>query len=160
MHLSTVRRDLAHEYEQARSDLADALAGLQSRLPELRRGDGADLWDGATVTVSDLIRAGLVELQDGELAWSAARSTPSTSTGSSAPVPMSAAPRPRAAPTASTSRAPAFLNANFPSSGATAPRFVCCSTWSGRPLGWPGLLSDSLRSREGLSAGDLEPGGT
>ncbi|MEU1507094.1 N-6 DNA methylase [Kitasatospora sp. NPDC005748] len=66
VHLPTVRRDLAHEYEQARSDLADALAGLQSRLPELRRGDGADLWDGATVTVSDLIRAGLVELQDGE----------------------------------------------------------------------------------------------
>ncbi|MFI8084018.1 N-6 DNA methylase [Kitasatospora sp. NPDC086009] len=66
VHLPTVRRGLAHEYEQARSDLADALAGLQSRLPELRRGDGADLWDGATVTVSDLIRAGLVELQDGE----------------------------------------------------------------------------------------------
>ncbi|MFB8167441.1 N-6 DNA methylase [Kitasatospora purpeofusca] len=66
VHLPTVRRDLALEYEQARSELADALAGLHSRLPELRRGDGADLWDGATVTVSDLVRAGLVELHDGE----------------------------------------------------------------------------------------------
>ncbi|MFD8318202.1 N-6 DNA methylase [Kitasatospora purpeofusca] len=66
VHLPTVRRDLAHEYEQARSELADALAGLRSRLPELRRGDGADLWDGATVTVADLVRAGLVELRDGE----------------------------------------------------------------------------------------------
>ncbi|MEU3567677.1 N-6 DNA methylase [Kitasatospora sp. NPDC036755] len=66
VHLPTVRRDLAHEYEQARSALADALAGLHDRLPELRRGDGADLWDGATVTVSDLARAGLIELRDGE----------------------------------------------------------------------------------------------
>ncbi|MFJ9952566.1 class I SAM-dependent DNA methyltransferase [Kitasatospora sp. NPDC091207] len=66
VHLPTVRHELANEYEEARSELADALAGLHSRLPELRRGDGADLWDGATVTVSDLARAGLVELHEGE----------------------------------------------------------------------------------------------
>ncbi|MGW4892914.1 hypothetical protein ACWEQL_11745 [Kitasatospora sp. NPDC004240] len=66
VHLPTVQHDLAHECDQACSELVDALGGLQGRLPELRRGDGAELRDGATVTVTDLVRAGLVELRDGE----------------------------------------------------------------------------------------------
>ncbi|KIQ65923.1 N-6 DNA methylase [Kitasatospora griseola] len=66
VHMPTARRDLADEYGQARSELVDALAVIRESLPELRRGDGVDLWDGATVAVADLVRAGLVEMRAGE----------------------------------------------------------------------------------------------
>ncbi|WP_406516441.1 N-6 DNA methylase [Streptomyces sp. NBC_00134] len=64
-HMPTVRRDMAAEYERARTELTTVLAGLESLLPDLRAGDGTDLWDGATVSVADLARAGLVDLSGG-----------------------------------------------------------------------------------------------
>lgn len=64
-HMPAMHRDLAAEYERARTELSTALASLDTLLPELRAGDGTDLWEGATVTVNDLARAGLVELSGG-----------------------------------------------------------------------------------------------
>jgi len=66
VHMPAVPRDLADEYAQALSELSDTLARLGNGLPQLRRGGGADLWDGATVTVADLARAGFVDMRDGE----------------------------------------------------------------------------------------------
>ncbi|WP_329209481.1 N-6 DNA methylase [Streptomyces sp. NBC_01708] len=65
LHMPVVRRDMAAEYEEARTELTAALAALESLLPDLCAGDGTDLWEGATVTIADLARAGLVDLGEG-----------------------------------------------------------------------------------------------
>ncbi|MFD6414886.1 class I SAM-dependent DNA methyltransferase [Streptomyces sp. NPDC060194] len=65
VHAPALHRDLALEYERARSEITSALAALETLLPELRTGGGTNLWEGATVTVSELVRAGLVDLSDG-----------------------------------------------------------------------------------------------
>ncbi len=64
-HMPAVQRDLATEYEQARAEFSTTLATLETLLPNLQAGDGTDLWEGATVTVAELARAGLVELRGG-----------------------------------------------------------------------------------------------
>ncbi|MDI3420122.1 N-6 DNA methylase [Streptomyces luteolus] len=56
------RGELAAEFEQARAELVSSLQELDVTAPRLRPTEGADLWGGATVSVADLVRAGLVEL--------------------------------------------------------------------------------------------------
>ncbi|MGW3715595.1 HsdM family class I SAM-dependent methyltransferase [Streptomyces sp. NPDC005133] len=64
-HMPVFQRNLAAEFDRARAELTAAFAALETLVPDLRAGDGADLWDGATVSVADLVRAGVVDLASG-----------------------------------------------------------------------------------------------
>ncbi|WP_191872752.1 N-6 DNA methylase [Streptomyces filipinensis] len=59
-HLRARHRDFPDEYAALRRELGDELRRLAALLPELGPGDGAGSLDGATTSVADLARAGLV----------------------------------------------------------------------------------------------------
>ncbi|MFD6281395.1 N-6 DNA methylase [Streptomyces sp. NPDC060209] len=60
-HISTRHTDFTAEYEAARADISEQLTSLLGLLPPLRESPAGTLQDGATVSVSELARAGLVE---------------------------------------------------------------------------------------------------
>ena len=64
-HLTGADRDYAAEYAALRVALASGLDALRTALPGLAAGAGAGTLDGASVSVADLARAGLVEFADG-----------------------------------------------------------------------------------------------
>ncbi|MFB7288120.1 N-6 DNA methylase [Actinacidiphila glaucinigra] len=63
VHIAAVGTDYASEYESARAAV-EQLTSLLDRLPALSQGSGRHSFDGATITVSDLARAGLVDASD------------------------------------------------------------------------------------------------
>jgi hypothetical protein len=66
VHIPTVHTDYAVEYATARAEVEQQLATLLSQLPDLPAGPGSGSLNGATVSVSDLARAGLVEASGNE----------------------------------------------------------------------------------------------
>ncbi|MDX2850932.1 N-6 DNA methylase [Streptomyces sp. PA03-3a] len=63
VHIAAIGTDYAREYEAARAAV-EQLTSLLDRLPALPPGSGRHSFDGATITVSDLARAGLVDASD------------------------------------------------------------------------------------------------
>jgi hypothetical protein len=59
-HLRVLHRDYPGEYATLRKELDDQIRRLAALLPELAPGDGPGSLDGATTSVADLARAGLV----------------------------------------------------------------------------------------------------
>ncbi|MFF3932537.1 N-6 DNA methylase [Streptomyces hirsutus] len=59
-------RDFATEYDALHRELAEQMQRLSELLPTLVTGEGPGALDGATVSVADLVRAGLVEYADPE----------------------------------------------------------------------------------------------
>ncbi len=65
-HLRTRHRDYPAEYVSLRAELEDQIRRLAALLPELASGDGPGSLDGATTSVADLARAGLVAYEGPE----------------------------------------------------------------------------------------------
>lgn len=65
-HVEDSHRDYAVEYQALSSELVGQVRLLVELLPALIAGDGPSSLDGPTVSVADLVRAGLVELGDEE----------------------------------------------------------------------------------------------
>ncbi|KQX93029.1 MULTISPECIES: N-6 DNA methylase [Streptomyces] len=60
-HITARHTDFTAEYEAARAEIVKQLTSLAALLPPLRESSAGSLQDGATVSVSELARAGLVE---------------------------------------------------------------------------------------------------
>ncbi|MCP3818399.1 SAM-dependent methyltransferase [Streptomyces sp. A3M-1-3] len=60
-HISVMHTDFAAEYAATLASIELQLTSLLTKLPTLTAGSGSGFLDGATVSVSDLARAGLVE---------------------------------------------------------------------------------------------------
>lgn len=161
VHMLTASRDLADEYEQALSELSDALARLRNELPELRRGDGADLWDGATVTISELARAGFVDMRDGEPHAVGEQVDPDYLEGF-----LRAGPNTRRSTSQSGSYRFDVKGARIPQRELSVQRRYGAAFRSLRDVELQAAHVARAASRladiarEGLGAGDLEPGGT
>ncbi|WP_075738456.1 N-6 DNA methylase [Streptomyces acidiscabies] len=65
-HVEHSHRDYAVEYQALRRELTEQALLLAELLPMLAAGDGPGALDGPTVSVADLVRAGLVEYGDPE----------------------------------------------------------------------------------------------
>ncbi|KUN22135.1 N-6 DNA methylase [Streptomyces antibioticus] len=65
-HLRSRHRDYPAEYVALRKDLEDQIRQLAALLPELAAGGGPGSLDGATTSVADLARAGLVAYEGPE----------------------------------------------------------------------------------------------
>ncbi|MFZ3493977.1 N-6 DNA methylase [Streptomyces sp. 5.8] len=65
-HLHARDRDYPGEYTALRKELEERVRRLVALLPELDAGDGPGSLDGATTSVADLARAGLVAYEDSE----------------------------------------------------------------------------------------------
>ncbi|MFE0771818.1 N-6 DNA methylase [Streptomyces sp. NPDC058861] len=65
-HVDAAREDLPAEYHALRRRIEERLERLNALLPALSAGEGPGTLDGATVSMADLSRAGLVDLADGE----------------------------------------------------------------------------------------------
>ncbi|MGW6480753.1 N-6 DNA methylase [Streptomyces sp. NPDC055059] len=65
-HVEDSHRDYALEYQTLRGQLAEQVGLLAELMPALVAGDGPSSLDGPTVSVADLVRAGLVEYGDPE----------------------------------------------------------------------------------------------
>lgn len=65
-HVDESHRDFVTEYDALRRELAEQLQRLGELLPALVAGEGPGPLDGASVSVADLVRAGLVEYADPE----------------------------------------------------------------------------------------------
>ncbi|MFJ3806506.1 N-6 DNA methylase [Streptomyces sp. NPDC090073] len=65
-HVEDSHRDYAVEYQTLRGELTEQVRLLAELLPALVAGDGPSSLDGPTVSVADLVRAGLVEYGDPE----------------------------------------------------------------------------------------------
>ncbi|MFF8309712.1 N-6 DNA methylase [Streptomyces lydicus] len=65
-HVEDSHRDYAVEYQTLRGELTEQARLLAELLPALVAGDGPSSLDGPTVSVADLVRAGLVEYGDPE----------------------------------------------------------------------------------------------
>ncbi|MGW8682984.1 N-6 DNA methylase [Streptomyces sp. NPDC055817] len=65
-HVEDSHRDYAVEYQTLRGQLAEQVGLLAELMPALVAGDGPSSLDGPTVSVADLVRAGLVEYGDPE----------------------------------------------------------------------------------------------
>ncbi|MER7485650.1 N-6 DNA methylase [Streptomyces sp. NPDC126497] len=65
-HVEESHRDYATEYDTLRRELTEQVRRLAELLPALVAGEGAGALDGPSVSVADLIRAGLVEHADPE----------------------------------------------------------------------------------------------
>ncbi|MGW3248451.1 N-6 DNA methylase [Streptomyces sp. NPDC001070] len=63
VHIAAIGTDYAREYETARAAV-EQLTSLLDGLPALSPGSGRHSFDGATITVSDLARAGLVDASE------------------------------------------------------------------------------------------------
>ncbi|MFF0066041.1 N-6 DNA methylase [Streptomyces sp. NPDC005279] len=60
-HISATRTDFTAEYEATRAEIDQQLATLLNLLPALAAGSVGTIQEGATVSLADLARAGLVE---------------------------------------------------------------------------------------------------
>ncbi|MGW3683247.1 N-6 DNA methylase [Streptomyces prasinus] len=65
-HIDESHRDFATEYDALHRELAEQVQRLGELLPTLVAGEGPGPLDGASVSVADLVRAGLVEYADPE----------------------------------------------------------------------------------------------
>ncbi|MEV0690682.1 N-6 DNA methylase [Streptomyces sp. NPDC050388] len=65
-HVDGSHRDFVTEYDALHRELAEQLQRLGELLPTLVAGEGPGPLDGASVSVADLVRAGLVEYADPE----------------------------------------------------------------------------------------------
>ncbi|MEW1873567.1 N-6 DNA methylase [Streptomyces caelestis] len=65
-HVEESHRDYATEYDTLRQELTEQVRRLAELLPTLVAGEGTGALDGPSVSVADLIRAGLVEHADPE----------------------------------------------------------------------------------------------
>lgn len=65
-HVDESHRDFVTEYDALHRELAEQLQRLGELLPTLTAGEGPGPLDGASVSVADLVRAGLVEYADPE----------------------------------------------------------------------------------------------
>lgn len=65
-HVDAAREDLPGEYRALRQRIEERLGQLNALLPALTAGGGPGTLDGATISLADLSRAGLVELTDAE----------------------------------------------------------------------------------------------
>ncbi|MEU3299961.1 N-6 DNA methylase [Streptomyces sp. NPDC006678] len=65
-HVEDSHRDYAVEYQTLRRELTEQVRLLAELLPALAAGDGPSSLDGPTVSVAELVRAGLVEYGDPE----------------------------------------------------------------------------------------------
>ncbi|MFE5005497.1 N-6 DNA methylase [Streptomyces sp. NPDC056696] len=65
-HVEDSHRDYAVEYQTLRGQLAEQVGLLAELMPALVAGDGPSSLDGPSVSVADLVRAGLVEYGDPE----------------------------------------------------------------------------------------------
>ncbi|WP_331449189.1 N-6 DNA methylase [Streptomyces prasinus] len=65
-HIDESHRDFATEYDALHRELAEQVQRLGELLPTLVDGEGPGPLDGASVSVADLVRAGLVEYADPE----------------------------------------------------------------------------------------------
>ncbi|MFE0455449.1 N-6 DNA methylase [Streptomyces sp. NPDC058914] len=65
-HVTSSHREYATEYETLRRELAEQVRRLSELLPTLVAGQGPGALDGASISVADLVRAGLVEYADPE----------------------------------------------------------------------------------------------
>ncbi|MGW2084639.1 N-6 DNA methylase [Streptomyces sp. NPDC001880] len=65
-HVDAAREDLPAEYRALRQRIEERLGQLNALLPALSAGEGPGTLDGATISLADLSRAGLVELTDAE----------------------------------------------------------------------------------------------
>ncbi|MEU8628514.1 N-6 DNA methylase [Streptomyces sp. NPDC048669] len=65
-YVNASREDLPAEYRALRRSIEEGLKHLTALLPDLTAGEGPGTLDGATVSLADLSRAGLVELTDAE----------------------------------------------------------------------------------------------
>ncbi|MGW4229531.1 N-6 DNA methylase [Streptomyces sp. NPDC004980] len=65
-HVEDSHRDYAVEYQNLRAELTEQVRLLAELLPALVEGDGPSSLDGPTVSVADLVRAGLVAFGDPE----------------------------------------------------------------------------------------------
>lgn len=65
-YVAESHRDYGAEYEALRRELAEQLDRLAELLPALTAGEPAGVLDGPSVSVADLVRAGLVEFGDPE----------------------------------------------------------------------------------------------
>ncbi|MEU7468665.1 N-6 DNA methylase [Streptomyces sp. NPDC044984] len=65
-HVEESHRDYVTEYDTLRQELTEQVRRLAELLPALVAGEGTGALDGPSVSVADLIRAGLVEYADPE----------------------------------------------------------------------------------------------
>ncbi len=65
-HIDESHRDFVTEYDALHRELAEQVQRLGELLPTLVAGEGPGPLDGASVSVADLVRAGLVEYADPE----------------------------------------------------------------------------------------------
>lgn len=65
-HVEESHRDYVTEYDTLRQELTEQVRRLAELLPALIAGEGTGALDGPSVSVADLIRAGLVEYADPE----------------------------------------------------------------------------------------------
>ncbi|MFC9670033.1 N-6 DNA methylase [Streptomyces sp. NPDC056949] len=158
-HMPALQRDMAAEYERARTELTTALASLESLLPDLRAGDGTDLWDGATVSVADLARAGLVELSGGVVRATGDQIDPDYLDGF-----LAAGPNIRRSSSQSGTYRPDPKSARIPQrEPAVQRRYGSAFRALGEAEAQALRLTETVRrlaevAREGLGSGALEPG--
>ena len=159
-HMPALRLDLATEYERVRAELSTTLATLETLLPDLRAGHGADLWDGATVTVAELARAGLVELQGGGARAADDQIDPDYLDGF-----LAAGPNVRRSTSQSGTYRLDPRNARIPQRETAVQRRYGTAFRALREAETQALrLTETVRrmaevAREGLGSGALEPGG-
>ncbi|WP_326698306.1 N-6 DNA methylase [Streptomyces sp. NBC_01754] len=65
-YVNASREDLPAEYRALRRSIEERLKQLTALLPDLTAGEGPGTLEGATISLADLSRAGLVELTDAE----------------------------------------------------------------------------------------------
>ena len=160
VHMPVVQRDVATEYERARAELTTALAALASLLPDLRAGGGTDLWDGATVSIADLARAGLVDLSGGVVRAAGDQIDPDYLNGF-----LGAGVNMRRSTSQSGTYRPDFKSARIPQREPTVQRrYGSAFRALDEVEAQASRLTETLRrmaelAREGLGSGALEPGG-
>ncbi|AUH42140.1 N-6 DNA methylase [Streptomyces sp. CMB-StM0423] len=65
-YVDASRGDLPTEYRALQGDIEERLRRLTALLPTLSAGEGPGMLDGATISLADLSRAGLVDITDAE----------------------------------------------------------------------------------------------
>ncbi|PZT78127.1 MULTISPECIES: N-6 DNA methylase [unclassified Streptomyces] len=158
-HMPVVRRDMVAEYERARAELTATLSVLEASLPDLRAGGGADLWDGATVSVADLARAGLVDIEGGVVRATGEQIDPDYLQGF-----LGSGPNVRRSVSQSGTYRPDPKSARIPQREPVVQRrYGSAFRALGEAEAQAARLAETVRrmaqaAREGLGSGALEPG--